>query len=319
VADDSGCGEWVRAGEAGHVVPYGDPAAIAAVVNTRDYERDQAIIERQEEVRSAIRDEEVKLRATGCHGFCERGTLVVIQPEGILYQRVQPEAVPDIVEKTVKGGEILEEYLYDDPVTGEKYKLEKDIPFYKHQNRLILGMNGHIDPCSINDYIALGGYGALVKAFEMGPEAVLEEVKKSNIRGRGGAGFPAGRKWEGSRDAPDNPKYVLVNADEGDPGAFMDRSVLEGDPHSVIEAMAIAAYAVGADQGYVYVRAEYPLAVARLSQAIEQVRNSSIIEECFEVATDYCNHACQRLEKLPSSEARQSLYELADFIINRRR
>ena len=188
---------------------------------------------------------EVELRPTGCHGFCERGTLVLFHPEGVLYQRVKAEDVPEIVEKTVKGGEYLEQHFYEHPVTGEKYKYEKDIPFYKHQNRLILGKNGFIDPTSIDDYITYGGYGALQKAFEMGPEKVLDEVKKSTLRGRGGGGFPAGRKWETCRNVESDKRYVICNADEGDPGAFMDRSILEGNPHSVIEGMIIGAFTIG--------------------------------------------------------------------------
>ena len=221
----------------------------------------------------------MRIRATGCHGFCERGTLVVSQPEGVLYQRVKPEAVPEIVNQTVREGAVIEEHLYDNPVTGERHKLEKDIPFYKHQNRLILGMNGHIDPASIDDYIAQGGYGALVKALEMGPDKVLGEVKASNLRGRGGGGFPAGRKWETCRNADADKRYVICNADEGDPGAFMDRSILEGNPHSVIEGMIIGAFTIGSDEGYVYVRHEYPLAIERLTLALEQAREKGFLGE----------------------------------------
>jgi NADH:ubiquinone oxidoreductase subunit F (NADH-binding)/(2Fe-2S) ferredoxin/NAD-dependent dihydropyrimidine dehydrogenase PreA subunit len=225
---------------------------------------------REELEKQGVKD--VVLRPTGCHGFCERGTLVLFHPDGVLYQRVKPENVAEIVEKTVKGGEYLEKYFYEEPVTKEKFKFEKDIPFYKHQNRLILGKNGHIDPTSIDDYIAEGGYAALGKALEMGPDNVLAEVKKANLRGRGGGGFPAGRKWETCRNAPSDKRYVICNADEGDPGAFMDRSVLEGNPHSVIEGMIIGALTVGSDEGYVYVRHEYPLAVERLGIALEQAR-----------------------------------------------
>jgi NADH-quinone oxidoreductase subunit F len=253
--------------------------AVCAGTGCKAYGSDKVVAAFKEELEKQGVAEEVKLRATGCHGFCERGTLVVIQPEGILYQRVQPEAVAEIVEKTIKGGEILEEYLYDDPVTGEKYKLEQDIPFYKHQNRLILGMNGHIDPDSIDDYIALGGYGALAKALEMGPDAVLEEVKAATLRGRGGGGFPAGRKWETCRNAKSDKRYVICNADEGDPGAFMDRSILEGNPHSVIEGMIIGAFTIGSDEGYVYVRHEYPLAVERLGIALHQAREMGFLGE----------------------------------------
>jgi NADH:ubiquinone oxidoreductase subunit F (NADH-binding)/(2Fe-2S) ferredoxin/Pyruvate/2-oxoacid:ferredoxin oxidoreductase delta subunit len=231
----------------------------------------------REELARAGLDKEVELRPTGCHGFCERGTLVLFHPDGVLYQRVKAEDVPEIVERTVKGGEYLEEHYYEHPVTGEKYKYEKDIPFYKYQNRLILGKNGHIDPTSIDDYIALGGYSALVKAFEMGGDKVLDEVKKANLRGRGGGGFPAGRKWETCRNVKSDKRYVICNADEGDPGAFMDRSVLEGNPHSVIEGMIIGALTIGSDEGYVYVRHEYPLAVERLGIALHQAREMGFL------------------------------------------
>ncbi len=220
---------------------------------------------------------DVALRPTGCHGFCERGTLVLFHPDGVLYQRVKPENVAEIVEKTVKGGEYLEKYFYEEPVTKQKHKFEKDIPFYKHQKRLILGQNGSIDPTVIDDYIAEGGYNGLAKALEMGSDRVLDEVKKANLRGRGGGGFPAGKKWETCRNAPSDKRYVICNADEGDPGAFMDRSVLEGNPHSVIEGMIIGAFTIGADEGYVYVRHEYPLAVERLGIALQQAREMGLL------------------------------------------
>jgi len=219
------------------------------------------------------------LRSTGCHGFCERGTLVVMFPEGMLYQRVKPEDVAEIVEKTLKGGETLERFLYDDPVTGEKHRLEHEIPFYKHQERLILGQNGQLNPESIDDYIALGGYLGLAKALEHGADWTLEEVKKANVRGRGGGGFPAGKKWETCRNAKSDKHYVICNADEGDPGAFMDRSVLEGNPHSVIEGMIIGALAIGSDEGFIYVRHEYPLAVKRLEQALVEARGLGLLGE----------------------------------------
>jgi NADH:ubiquinone oxidoreductase subunit F (NADH-binding)/(2Fe-2S) ferredoxin/Pyruvate/2-oxoacid:ferredoxin oxidoreductase delta subunit len=221
--------------------------------------------------------DEFEIKPTGCHGFCERGTLVLMHPEKRLYQRVRPEAVPEIVGKTLKDGVALEQHFYDNPATGEKHEFEHDIPFYKHQERLILGQNGEIDPTEIDDYIARGGYGALVKALAMGPEKVLEEVKRATLRGRGGGGFPAGRKWETCRNAPSDKRYVICNADEGDPGAFMDRSVLEGNPHAVIEGMIIGAYTIGSDEGFVYVRNEYPLAVQRLTIALQQARESGFL------------------------------------------
>ena len=222
---------------------------------------------------------DVDTRGTGCPGFCERGPVVVIHPEEICYLRIKPEDVPEIV-SSIRDKQVVERLLYEDPATGERAVQENDIPFYRHQERTLLSSNILIDSRSIDDYLAIGGYAALVKAlFEMGPEAVLEEVKRSNLRGRGGAGFPAGRKWEGSRDAPDNPKYVLVNADEGDPGAFMDRALLEGNPHSVLEGLMIGGFTIGAKEGYIYVRQEYPLAVKNVLHAIAQAEEHGFLGE----------------------------------------
>ncbi len=214
---------------------------------------------------------DVGTKGTGCHGFCERGPVVVLYPEEISYLQVKPEDVPEIVSRTLKEKEIVERLIYVDPATGEKAAHESDIPFYKNQQRHIIGSNIKIDPKSIEDYVALGGYSALAKALcSMTPVDVLGEIKKSNLRGRGGGGFPTGRKWEESRNAPGDIKYVIVNADEGDPGAYMDRSVLEGNPHSVLEGLIIGGFAVGASEGFVYVRQEYPLAVENLLIAIEK-------------------------------------------------
>lgn len=213
----------------------------------------------------------VQIKGTGCPGFCERGPVVVIYPEEICYLQVKPEDVPEIISQTIKEKKVVERLLYVEPSTGEKTTYESDIPFYKHQKRHIIGSNIKIDPKTIDDYLFIGGYSALAKVlFGMTPEAVLEEVKKSKLRGRGGGGFPAGRKWEGSRDAPEEIKYVIVNADEGDPGAFMDRALLEGNPHSILEGLIIGAYAIGSHEGYVYVRQEYPLAVENITLAIER-------------------------------------------------
>ena len=214
--------------------------------------------------------DKVDIRKTGCHGFCERGPIIVIHPEKIAYFQITPEDVPEIVSETIMQNKLVERLLYADPETKEKIVHESDIPFYKHQQRLVFGFNGSIDPKSIDDYLAIGGYSALAKALtSMSPEQVLEDVKQSNIRGRGGGGFPAGRKWEGSRNAPDKVKYVIVNADEGDPGAYMDRSLLEGNPHSILEGLTLGAYAIGSNEGYIYVRQEYPLAVENVLIAIE--------------------------------------------------
>ncbi|MFZ4441145.1 MAG: NADH-ubiquinone oxidoreductase-F iron-sulfur binding region domain-containing protein [Syntrophales bacterium] len=214
---------------------------------------------------------DVNTRETGCPGFCERGPVVVIYPDEICYLQVTPEDVPEIVSQTLREGKVVDRLVYADPTTGEKAIHESDIPFYKHQVRNILGSNIRIDPKSIEDFLAIGGYSALAKALSrMSAVEVLEEVKKSRLRGRGGGGFPTGRKWEESRNAPDETKYVIVNADEGDPGAFMDRALLEGNPHSILEGLTIGAYAIGAHEGFVYVRQEYPIAVENVVIAIRQ-------------------------------------------------
>jgi len=226
-----------------------------------------------------LRDE-VDIRQTGCHGFCERGPIIVVHPEEISYFQIEPKDVPEIISQTVREKKVIDRLLYVDPGTGEKITHESEIPFYKNQQRLVLGSNGSIDPKSIDDYVVIGGYSALAKALSgMTSEQVLEEVKKSKLRGRGGGGFPTGIKWEGTRNAPDETKYVIVNADEGDPGAYMDRSILEGNPHSVLEGLIIGAYAVGAREGYIYVRQEYPLAVENIGLAIQQAREYGFLGE----------------------------------------
>ena len=220
----------------------------------------------------------VELKETGCHGFCEQGPVVVIRPKKIFYRRVKPEDVPEIISETLLRGKIIERLLYVDPVTGEKIVSEPDIPFYKKQTRTIFGANGEIDPTDIEDYIAAGGYRALNEAlFQKSPADIIEEIKKSGLRGRGGGGFPTGMKWQSCRDAEGDVKYVICNADEGDPGAYQDRSLLEGNPHSVLEGMIIGAYAIGSHHGYIYVRNEYPLAVRHASMAIEQAMDLGLL------------------------------------------
>jgi NADH:ubiquinone oxidoreductase subunit F (NADH-binding)/(2Fe-2S) ferredoxin len=232
----------------------------------------------EKKIRADGLEDVVHLKRTGCHGFCERGPLVVILPRGIFYQQIKSTDVELIVDQTVKHGQIVPKFLYADPRTKAKIEHEQDIPFYKKQVRLILGMNGLMDPTSIDDYIMLGGYAGLAKALAtMDPEGIVEEIKESQLRGRGGGGFPTGRKWETCRKAKGEPKYVICNADEGDPGAFMDRSVLEGNPHSVIEGMIIGAYAVASHQGFVYVRHEYPLAVKNLNIALGHAREMGFL------------------------------------------
>jgi NADH-quinone oxidoreductase subunit F len=229
------------------------------------------------EIEEGRLERKLALRITGCPGFCERGPLVVIKPENILYQQVRSGDVAEIVSETVKG-KIVDRLLYTDPNTGKKITYEHEVPFYKKQKRLLLGDNSNIDPTIIEDYLALGGYAALRKVlFEMSPEQIIEEVKKSGLRGRGGGGFPTGIKWETCRRAHGDTKYIICNCDEGDPGAFMDRSLMEGNPHSVLEGMIIGAYAVGGHQGYIYVRNEYPLAVRNAQIAIEQAEKYGLL------------------------------------------
>ena len=229
------------------------------------------------EIKKRGLEERVDVRRTGCHGFCERGTLVVVFPGVVCYLRVKPEDVPEIVSATLKENKLIERLLYSDG-DGKKITREGEIPFYKHQNRIVFGSNRLLDPKKIDEYIALGGYSAAAKALsDMTPQQVLNEVKKANLRGRGGGGFPAGVKWEATRSTPADTKYVIVNADEGDPGAYMDRSLLEGNPHSVLEGLLIGAYAIGAHEGYVYVRQEYPLAVENLTVALEQAREYGLL------------------------------------------
>jgi len=219
----------------------------------------------------------VDLRRTGCHGFCERGPIIVIFPDEICYLGVKPEDVPEIISATLSGNRPIDRLLYEDG-DGKKIAHEGEIPFYKYQRRMVFGSNRLIDPKNIDDYIVLGGYSALSKVlFEMSPEEVLDTVKRANLRGRGGGGFPAGDKWETTRNTPGDIKYVIVNADEGDPGAFMDRSLLEGNPHSVLEGLIIGAYAIGSHEGFVYVRQEYPLAVSNLSLALSQARKYGLL------------------------------------------
>jgi NADH-quinone oxidoreductase subunit F len=215
-------------------------------------------------------EKEVGVKLSGCHGFCEKGPILVIHPEGIFYPQIKEEHIPEIVEKTIKNGELVQSLVYKDPVTKEKIVHEKDVSFYKLQQRIIFGNNGTIDPTRIEDYIAVGGYIALEKAlFDMTPQEIIDQVKKSGLRGRGGGGFPTGIKWETCR-RHNGDKYIICNADEGDPGAYMDRSILEGNPHLVLEGMIIGAIAIGSNEGYVYVRHEYPLAVKNLSIALRQ-------------------------------------------------
>ncbi|TEU04110.1 MAG: NADH-quinone oxidoreductase subunit NuoF [Candidatus Aminicenantes bacterium] len=234
----------------------------------------------KDEIKNQGLQDSVDVRTTGCHGFCERGPIVVIQPKGVFYQRIKLEDIKEVIAETIVGKKIIDRLLYVDPKTQEKIVREKNVPFYKKQKRIIFGNNGFIDPTDIRDYIALDGYRALTKIlFDMTSEEVIEEIIASGLRGRGGAGFLTGKKWEICHDVNSDVKYVICNADEGDPGAYMDRSLLEGNPHSVIEGMIIGAYAIGASEGYIYVRMEYPLAVKNVTRAITEAKKLGLLGE----------------------------------------
>jgi NADH-quinone oxidoreductase subunit F len=214
---------------------------------------------------------------TGCHGFCEQGPLVVIEPHGTFYTHVKPKDVASIVDKTIAAGEVLQPLLYKDPVTEQKIERYQDVNFFAYQRRIALRNLGKIAANDIREYIAVEGYQALSRALTMTPDQVIDEIVKSGLRGRGGGGFPAGKKWRTCRNVQSDVHYVICNGDEGDPGAFMDRSIMEGDPHSVLEGMMICAYAIGAKQGYIYVRDEYPLAVIHLQKAIDDCEANGIL------------------------------------------
>jgi NADH:ubiquinone oxidoreductase subunit F (NADH-binding)/(2Fe-2S) ferredoxin/Pyruvate/2-oxoacid:ferredoxin oxidoreductase delta subunit len=220
----------------------------------------------------------VRVVRAGCHGLCAAAVAVVIDPLGLFYQGVTPEDAAEIVEETVLGGRAVDRLCYKDG--DETIPLQKDIPFYKHQTRLVLRNCGAVDPRSLEDSLAHGAYSSAARALcDMSPQDIIDEVLRAGLRGRGGAGFPTGRKWQFARDVPAQPKYVICNADEGDPGAFMDRALLEGDPHLVIEGMIVGAYAIGATKGFIYVRAEYPIAIEHTQLALEQAREIGLLGE----------------------------------------
>ncbi|MBW1796901.1 MAG: FAD-dependent oxidoreductase [Deltaproteobacteria bacterium] len=233
-----------------------------------------------EEIRKQGLSAQVEVRSTGCHGFCAKAPVISVDPLGIQYQEVNPEDAAEIVRRTIKNNQLIDHLAYSDPETGKLIFYRNQIPFYEKQERRVLANCGRIDPTKIEQYIACGGYQAIVKALaKMSPEDVIEEVTESKLRGRGGAGFPTGSKWLFARQAKANTKYIICNADEGDPGAFMDRAMLEGDPHAVLEGMLIGAYAIGAEYGYIYVREEYPIAVEHLTIALEQMRELGLLGE----------------------------------------
>ena len=244
----------------------------------------QGSIDLVRELRAAVvkhgLTDRVEVKATGCHGFCEKGPVVVVRPENIFYVLVKPADADELVRVTCVEHGVVERLQYVDPASGERIVREQDVPFYKKQMRVILADNGHLDPTSIDDYLLNGGYAALGKALSrLTPDEVIGEVKRSGLRGRGGAGFPTARKWELCRQQPGNEKYIICNADEGDPGAYMNRSELEGNPHLMIEGMIIGAYAIGASKAYIYCRAEYPLAIQQLEKAIAHARECGLLGE----------------------------------------
>jgi len=231
----------------------------------------------KKEMKKAGLKDKIEIVETGCHGCCAGAPVVAIEPAGIIYHSVSPDSVPEIIEETVKKGKPVDK-LGIETSEGEKFHHRNEIPFYKQQKKIVLRNCGKIDPTNWEHYLSRDGYAALAKVLsEMKPENVIDEVLKSGLRGRGGAGFPTGKKWQFARNAKGSPKYVICNADEGDPGAFMDRSILEGDPHSVIEGMIIGGYAIGADKGFVYVRAEYPIAVRHAYNALSQARELGLL------------------------------------------
>ncbi len=241
--------------------------------------RSQMVIEAlKKELSQHKLDSSVRLCVTGCHGFCEKGPVMIFEPGNLFYCQVSPEDAFEIVSQTVMKGEVIERLLYTDQATGQKFKTEAEIPFYRSQDRQILSKNLTVDPCSIEDYIRTGGYSALAKVLKgVSPEEIIKEIHASGLRGRGGGGFPTGRKWQECKEAPGDEKYVICNADEGDPGAYMDRCVLEGNPHLVLDGMMIGAVAVGAARGFIYVRNEYPLAVKHSRIAVQQARELGLL------------------------------------------
>ena len=234
----------------------------------------------EKEVKIQGLDDQVEVRATGCHGLCAKAPVIAIEPLGIQYQELNPDDAAEVVAATLKNNQFIDRLAYKDPQTGKPIFYRSQIPFYMKQERRILANCGRIDPAKIDHYIAAGGYQALVKALSrMTPDEVIEEVSTAKLRGRGGAGFPTGTKWKLARQAEGRPKYIVCNADEGDPGAFMDRAILEGDPHAVLEGMLIGAYAMGAEYGFIYVREEYPIAVEHLGGALEQMNELGLLGE----------------------------------------
>ncbi|AGL00640.1 (2Fe-2S) ferredoxin domain-containing protein [Desulfoscipio gibsoniae] len=272
--------EELRKGILSKIEPDKPCIAICAGIACLGLGNDRVISAFEEEIRKQSLETKVDIRATGCHGFCEKGPIVVIYPEEICYLEVTPEDVPEIISQTVVGKKVIDRLIYTDPNTGAKAVHQFEIPFYKNQSRLLIGNNPKINPKSIEDYLAIGGYSALAKAlFAMNPEQVLEEIKKANLRGRGGGGFPAGSKWETTRNAPGEEKYVIVNAHEGEPGAFMDRALFTGNPHLVLEGLIIGAYTIGSHQGFIYTRHDTPQLRENIDIALSEAKEYGLLGE----------------------------------------
>ncbi|AGL01427.1 (2Fe-2S) ferredoxin domain-containing protein [Desulfoscipio gibsoniae] len=270
--------EELRKGILSKIEPDKPCIAICAGIACLGLGNDRVISAFEEEIRKQSLETKVDIRATGCHGFCEKGPIVVIYPEEICYLEVTPEDVPEIITQTVVGKKVIDRLIYTDPNTGAKAVHQFEIPFYKNQSRLLIGNNPKINPKSIEDYLAIGGYSALAKAlFAMNPEQVLEEIKKANLRGRGGGGFPAGSKWETTRNAPGEEKYVIVNAHEGEPGAFMDRALFTGNPHLVLEGLIIGAYTIGSHQGFIYTRHDTPQLRENIDIALSEAKEYGLL------------------------------------------
>ena len=254
--------------------------AICAGTGCLGLGNDQVIVAFEEEIKKQSLETKVEMRVTGCHGFCEKGPNVAIYPEEIYYVGVKPADVPEIISRTVLEKKLIDRLIYENPATGEKAAHLSEIPFYKNQTRQLIGQNTRIDPKRLDDYLTIGGYAALSKAlFEMSPQQVLEEIKKANLRGRGGGGFPAGLKWETTRNAPEKEKYVIVNGHEGEPGATMDRAIFTGNPHGVLEGLIIGAYAIGAHRGFIYTRHDSPQLKDNIYRALDQAQQYGLLGE----------------------------------------
>ncbi|MFC2160378.1 NADH-quinone oxidoreductase subunit NuoF [Acidobacteriota bacterium] len=238
----------------------------------------KVVVALEKEIAAQNLEEKVEVKVTGCHGFCEAEPNIIIQPHDIFYQHVEPKHAKDIISETILNNTVIDSLLYIDPNSEEQAPKEADIGFYKKQKRIVMGDNALIDPTNIFDYMSVDGYSSLERVLSrMTPEEVIETTQKSGLRGRGGGGFPTGKKWALSRQAKGNPKYIICNADEGDPGAYMDRSLMEGNPHRVLEGMIIGAYAIGAEEGYIYIRDEYPLALKNITEALNQASQTGLL------------------------------------------